>query len=420
METTLLKVTAAEGSAPEEALRERVGAGAPTPLRVAHLMPWPGLGGVATAQLRLALALEETVEVKSIAFCHGGRTRVAEMFADAGLETIGYEAGEFSYFHPKAFLRGSRAFLKLLREQKIDIVHTADLLGVYHAGLACKLARVPLVCHIRSNFEQMLWQYKPPLRAASHFVFVSNAVWRNFDAIYRVPERLGSVIYDWGPEPLDEASAEDARRRVRAEFRIESDAHVIGMIARVQPPKDFATLIRAVSEVVKSHTQARLLCVGEYDHPHCLEHYRELCSLAEELGVSERIIWAGLRNDVADLIRAMDVCVLSTHVEGMPLVLLEAMALRRPVIATRVGGIPELVTHEETGLLFEKNDWQELAREISMLIGDEDRAAQLARGGREHVRANFNKEKTVNKTRSVYARLMKGEQAKLAATARGL
>lgn len=405
----------------DEALREsRINGAARPPLRVAHLLPWPGLGGVATAALRLALALEETGELENVAFCHGRQTRVREMFDDAGLKTLGYEAGEFSYFHPQAYLRGSRNFLRLLREQKIDLVHTADLLGVYHAGLACRMARVPLVCHIRSNFEQMLWQYKPPLRLASHFVFVSEAVRKNFDTIYRVPEMRGTVIYDWGPDFHDEASDEDARRRVREEFQIEPDAPIVGMIARVQPPKDFETLIRAAGEVVKTHTRARLLFVGEYDHPHCLEHYRELCSLAEELGLSERIIWAGLRNDVADLIRAMDICVLSTHAEGMPLVLLEAMALKRPVIATRVGGIPELITHEETGLLFEKNDCQELAREISMLLDDEKRAGLLARKGQEHVRANFNKEKTVNRTRSLYARLTKGKRARLAATVRSL
>lgn len=395
-------------------------AGAHAPLRVAHLMPWPGLGGVATAALRLALALEETGEFRNVAFCHGGQTRVREMFDAAGLETIGYEAGEFSYRHPQAYLRGSREFLKLLREHEIDIVHAADLLGVYHAGLACRLARVPLVCHIRSNFEQMLWQYKPPLRLASHFVFVSEAVWRNFDTIYRVPEKRGTVIYDWGPDFQFEASGEDAGRRVRAEFRIEADAPIVGMIARVQPPKDFETLIRATGEVVKTHTRARLLFVGEYDHPHCLEHYTKLSSLAGELGLRERITWVGLRQDVSDLIRAMDVCVLSTHAEGMPLVLLEAMALRRPVIATRVGGIPELITHEETGLLFEKNDCHELAREISLLLDDRERAMKLARQGQEHVRAHFNREKTVNRTRSVYGRLTEGKQARRAATVRSL
>lgn len=388
-------------------------------MRVAHLLPWPGLGGVATAALRLARALEETGEVRSLAFCHGGRTRVREMFDAAGVETVAYEAGDFSYLHPKPFLRGTRAFLKLLREQEIDVVHTADLLGVYHAGLACKVARVPLVCHIRSNFEAMAWQYRPPLRLASHFVFVSEAVRRNFDSIYRVPQRRGTVIYDWSPDFPDEAKgAEEARRRVRAEFRIEEDAPVVSMIARVQPPKDFETLIRAAGEVVKRHARLRLLFVGEYDHPHCLEHYGKLRSLAEELKLSERIIWTGLRDDVPDLIRSTDVCVLSTHAEGMPLVLLEALALKRAVVASRVGGIPELITHEETGLLFEKNDYRELAREISMLLDDKERADHLARRGQEHVRANFNREQTVRQTRSLYARLTRGPRGALAAHVR--
>ncbi|HEV7842172.1 MAG TPA: glycosyltransferase family 4 protein, partial [Pyrinomonadaceae bacterium] len=209
METTALKNLIASSSEPrptESAVRESLGAGggASKPLRVAHVLPWPGLGGVATAALRLACALEETGEFHNLAFCHGERNRVGEMFEGAGIETVGYEAGEFSYRHPSAYLRGTKRFLRLLREHKVDIVHAADLMGVYHAGLACSLARVPLVCHIRSNFEDMLWQYKPPLRAASHFVFVSEAVWQNFDTIFRVPRKRGTVIYDWGPDASHE------------------------------------------------------------------------------------------------------------------------------------------------------------------------------------------------------------------------
>lgn len=424
METATLKNLNASSSEPrmaESAVLESVravGEGASNSLRVAHVMPWPGLGGVATAALRLACALEETGEFRNLAFCHGGRTRVGEMFEGAGIETVGYEAGDFSYRHPSAYLRGTRRFQRLLREYKIDIVHSADLMGVYHAGLACTLARVPLVCHIRSNFEDMLWQYKPPLRAASHFIFVSQAVWQNFDTIFRVPRKRGTVIYDWGPDASDEESAGVARARVREEFQIETDAPVVGMIARVQPPKDFETLIRAMAKVVESHQSARLLIIGEYDHPHCLEHYRALQSLSEELRLGERIIWAGLRADVPDLIRAMDVCVLSTHAEGMPLVLLEAMALGCPVVATRAGGIPELITHEENGLLHEKNDYQGLARGILSLLDDRERAARIGRRGQEHVRANFNREKTINATRNLYARLKGAPHASLAADAR--
>ena len=417
METTVLNNPAAEADEVQGA-KAHARSGASLPLRVAHLLPWPGLGGVATAALRLATALEETGGFHNLAFCHGRETRVGRMFNEAGIETIEYEAGEFSYRHPTAYLRGSKRFLKLLREHRIDIIHSADLMGVYHAGLAARVARVPLVCHIRSNFEDFPRQYKPPLMATSHFVFVSEAVWRNFDTIFRVKEGRGSVIYDWGPEVSERDDAGLRRARVRAEFNIEPDAPVIGMIARVQPPKDFDTLVRAMAEVVRSHPNARLVAVGEYDHPHCAEHHRKLCALVEELGLSERVIWTGLREDVPDVIRAMDVCVLSTHAEGLPLVLLEAMALACPVIATRVGGIPELITHGETGLLHEKNSSDELARGILSLLDDPARRAQLGHRGQEHVRMNFNREKTINATRHLYARLTNASHAPLAANVR--
>lgn len=424
MENTVLKNLTAETdvarAAQELVLDSKARSGAFKPLRVAHVLPWPGLGGVATAALRLASALEETGEFHNLAFCHGGLTSVGQLFNDAGIEMVGYDAGEFSYRHPVPYLRGTKSFLRLLKEHRIDLIHSADLMGVYHAGLASRLARVPLVCHIRSNFEDFPAQYKPPLKAASHFVFVSEAVWRNFDTIFRVKRKHGTVIYDWGPEVRNEAVATRARARVREEFRIESDAQVIGMIARVQPPKDFETLIRAVAEVVKSHARARLLVVGEYEHPHCVEHHRRLCRLIEEMGITEHIIWAGLREDVPDMIRAMDVCVLSTHAEGMPLVLLEAMALGCAVAATRVGGIPELIVQDESGLLHEKNNYKELARDISSLLDDPERAARLGRRGQEHVRSNFNQEKTINATRNLYARLTATSRTPLAMNVRNL
>jgi glycosyltransferase involved in cell wall biosynthesis len=420
METTLLKNRV--GDATDTRLAQeasaRPGKGALLPVRVAHLLPWPGLGGVATAALRLAAALEETGEFHNLAFCHGKGTKVERMFAGAGIETVEYEAGEFSYRHPAEYLRGTSRFLKLLREHKIELLHSTDLMGVYHAGLACRLARVPLVCHIRSNFEDFPRQYKPPLRAASHFVYVSKAVWKNFDTIFRVRENRGSVIYDWGPEAREREDIEALRERVRAEFGIDSNAPVVGMIARVQPPKNFETLVRAHAEVTRAHERARLLLVGEYDHPHCVEHYRRLRALVDELGLSERVIWAGLRDDVASLIRAMDVCVLSTHAEGMPLVLLEAMSLGCPVVATRVGGIPELIKHGETGLLHEKDNSRELAESVLSLLNDPERAARLGRRGQEHVRLNFNRQKTIDATRNLYARLTGGARLSLAVNTR--
>jgi glycosyltransferase involved in cell wall biosynthesis len=121
-----------------------------------------------------------------------------------------------------------------------------------------------------------------------------------------------------------------------------------------------------MAEVVKAHSRARLLFVGEYDHPHCLEHYQKLCALISELNLKEQVIWAGLRSDVDEVIRAFDICLLSTHAEGMPLVLLEAMAAGCPVIATRVGGIPELA-RPENSILVPPSEPEALARALRVL-----------------------------------------------------
>lgn len=379
------------------------------PLRVAHVLPSPGLGGVVTAQCRVARAIEESSDLQSLAFCHGGETTpAAQVFRKASIHTVGYEMGEYSYRRPLPYVRGTMRMARALREHRIDLVHSADLMGAFHAGPASKLARVPLICHIRSNFEDFLTRYKHPLRTVDHFIFVSHAVWENFDKIFPVPASRGSVIYDWGADDASENPEMMAttRARVRESFGIKEGAPVIGMIARVQPPKDFETLLEAMAQVAALKPEARLLIVGEYEHPHCIEHHRHLRRLIEERGIVQNIIWAGLRTDVPDMIRAMDISVLCTHTEGMPLVLLEAMAQGVPVVATRVGGIPELISDGENGLLHEDGNASDLARQLLRLLNDKREATALGERGRVHVREHFSREQTTKALRTLYSRLI--------------
>ncbi len=148
----------------------------------------------------------------------------------------------------------------------------------------------------------------------------------------------------------------------------------------------FLTLARAARRVVARHPDARFVLVGDHEQePAYREHYVRVRRELAEQGVADRFIFTGFRRDVPRLVAAMDVFVLCTHFEGLPLVLLEGMAQGKPTVATAVDGVPELVRHGETGLLHRHEDDEELARHIAHLLDDRELAARLGAAGRAAV-----------------------------------
>jgi glycosyltransferase involved in cell wall biosynthesis len=243
------------------------------------------------------------------------------------------------------------------------------------------MAGVPVVCHVRNRHDQISRRDQVFLRPVHRWVFVSQDTWRRFS--YRVPPRAGTVVYDGIDVPaLRTAEA----RAAREELGIPAGAPVIGMVARVSPQKDFLTLARAARRVVARHPDARFVVVGDYEQePAYREHYGRVRRELADQGVAEHFVFTGFRRDVPRLVAAMDVFVLCTHFEGLPLVLLEGMAQAKPTVATAVDGVPELVRHDETGLLHRHEDDEELARHVLHLLDDRATADRLGAAGRHAV-----------------------------------
>ena len=132
---------------------------------------------------------------------------------------------------------------------------------------------------------------------------------------------------------------------------------------------------------------------------------------ANQLKLTKNITWTGFRRDVPDILRALDAMVLATHTEGMPLILFEAMTVAVPVVATRVGGVPEIVEDEETGLLHEHGDADGLARAMLRLIDDPALAANLGESGLHFVRRRFSRERTIEAVHGLYMNLVGARRA---------
>lgn len=353
-------------------------------------MPWPCVGGVERATARMARWTEGD-EFKHIAFCLKEARPVAEMFEQEGIEVVEYEAAEPSYRHPKDYLSASSELARKLKEHRVDLMHCADLLAAHRSTLAALIARVPVISHIRGRFEEISRRDRSFLLPVKRFVFVSENTRQAFG--HQVGAERGVVIYD-GIDVKERD--EHAEQSVRAEFDIPKDAKIVGMVARVAPAKDYPTLIRAAARVCALQPNVRFLIVGEHSGVEAYrEHFEEVSRLIEENGLAPYFIFTDFREDVQRLTAAMDVFALSTHMEGLPLVILEAMAQGRAVVATAVGGIPEIVRHEETGLLFQHEDDEQLAAQLISLLSDEEKRERLGRAGCEFVKANFGLERFV-------------------------
>ena len=371
---------------------------------VAHVLPWPSVGGTEWATLRVAQAVEAE-GFRSVAFCLTGAGPVREMFRAAGFETAEYEAVEPSYRRPKDYLRASWRLAREFRRRGVALVHCADVAAGYYTALAGRLAGAPVLCHVRNRFDDLSRRDQSFLRPVSRFAFVSRDTWRHF--ALKVGPGRGAVVYDGFDAAPCPAAGDDARG-VRRELGVPDDCKLIGMVARVAPQKDYRTLARAAARVAAAYPRVRFVVVGDYEAEEAhRRHYEDVRGWLRESGVTPHFIFAGFREDVARVLNAMDVFVLCTHHEGLPLVLLEAMAQALPVVATAVDGIPELVRDGETGLLHAHEDDAGLAAHLTSLLRDEARARALGEAGRRFVRSNFNQEQFARSMAELYRDLLR-------------
>jgi glycosyltransferase involved in cell wall biosynthesis len=365
---------------------------------IAHILPYPSVGGTEHATLRIAKAVDPS-RFASIAFCLPDAEPVRAIVTDTGIPCATYDPPVPSYRHGAAFLRSSVRLARDLVRRQVDLVHCADLLAAHQVALAGRLAGLPVLCHIRNRFEEISRRDRSFLWPVHRFVFVSQNTWRHF--AYDVSADRGTVIYDGIDVPPSTDGAED-RHSVRREFNIPDRAPIIGMMARVAPQKDFATLARAAVRILQTEPEARFLVAGDFASRDNHEHYQRVRSDLQACGVAEAFIFTGYRKDVPRLLNSLDVFVLSTHCEGLPLVILEAMARGKPVVATAVDGIPEIVQDTESGLLFPHQDHETLAAHIVGLLRNGVWARRLGEAGRRLVRTAFSRTQFAAGMNAVY------------------
>ena len=279
-------------------------------------------------------------------------------------------------------LRVLPRLIRLMRRRRIDAVVTVGTGGdkMFWGRLAAYAAGVPVICSALHSTGlpdrvERLNRLLAPLTDA--FVAVAEPHARYIAEHEGCPARKVVVI----PNGVDTDRFRPRwpDQRLRRELGLPDAAPVVAIIAALRPEKNHALFLEASARVRAELPEARMLVVG--DGP-CRA---ELESLAERLGLAGAVHFAGTRRDVPEILSIVDLVVLSSHMEANPVCLLEAMACEKPVVATAVGSVGEVVHDGRTGRLVAPGDAEAMARCIVELLRDPPRAAAMGRAGREAV-----------------------------------
>lgn len=187
---------------------------------------------------------------------------------------------------------------------------------------------------------------------------------------------------------------------LRRRFEIPSDAHVIGMVANFSSVKDHELFVRIAAELVKRRTDVHFLLVGTGPRREAIKR------IVARAGLGEQVTFLATTAELPDLFQVMTVSVLCSHVEGLPNVVMESMAAGTPVVASRVGGIPEIIEDGVTGALIETRDPKTFANAIEGFLDDEELRGTVAQAGATRVAREFTIERMARAYRLVYAELL--------------
>lgn len=302
----------------------------------------------------------------------------------------------------KGELKAWRPLLSLLTNERIDVLHAHMFGSNVWGALLGRLAHVPVVIA-----HEHVWSFRGnPLRrlldrhVVGRFATVVLAV--SQDCRRKMIEIEGlapdKVLYvPNGIPPLPPPTG----RSVRQELGISKDDPVIGSIAVLRPQKAIHLLLRATAELRRRFPRLRTLVAGDGPERASLERQ------ARALGLEGVVVFLGYRDDVPDLLAALDVFVSTSSFEGSPLALLEAMAAGRPIVATAVGGVPDLIEHGIHGLLVPPGDSHAIAEAIALLLEESDRRRMMGEAGRERQRREFQIDVMVRRLEDLYVELFR-------------
>jgi L-malate glycosyltransferase len=333
--------------------------------------------------------------------CLDGVGPLGEQLADEGFAVLDLKR------RPGLDLSVARRIRQAVVDHRIDLLHAHQYTPFFYAALSRRLSASPPILfteHGRHYPDQRkikrVLANRLLLKSSDRITAVGHFVKRALIDNEGIAQSRIEVIHN-GIDPADFPPADpDSRARARATLGIGENCPLVMQVARFHSVKDHDTAVRAFALVTEKISNARLCLIGDGEQRQALE------AMSAELAIHDHVLFTGVRADVTDLLPAADLFVLSSLSEGISVTLLEAMAVGLPIVATEVGGNPEVVEHDVTGLLSPRSDFRALAENLTALLQDSARRKAFGDAGRARLLERFTQERMHRGYINLYAKLL--------------
>jgi len=368
---------------------------------ILHYIETSGPGGAETVLLNIARSIDKN-RFKPTVVLHKSRW-LHEQLLKSGIKT---EIIPSKRSWDILFLVN---FIRYCRRHKIDLIHSHLFGANLYSCIAGTTLRIPVIATFHNELffqgrsEKFMALKSMIIRNfASKMVFVAEYMKNEYLEYFNFPGNKLLTIYNGiklnnGIDNVDGSS-------LRKELGVLNDDLLVGHIANLRAPKGHQYLVEAASHVCERIPHARFLLIGDEGDGTIK---KEIEDFIAKTGLKENIKLLGFRKDVNKLLQLIDIFVLSSTSEGLPLSVIEAMASSKPVVATNVGGLPEIVVLDQTGYLVEPGNAKALADKLIFLLENKALRDQMGRAGRKVVEERYSLPIMIRNYQSLYEELAK-------------
>jgi glycosyltransferase involved in cell wall biosynthesis len=370
------------------------------PLNILQTCFSPSWGGLEMQALEVTKHLRNRGHQVWLACCNG--SRLQQESERLGISTISLPVK--GYVHPILVHRLKTFLVK----EKIQIIHSQlskDLATVVPA-MKFTGRHIPIILskRIGSGIMKKTSFHRFTYGNVSKVLAISSLIHRNvIETTPILPEKV-ITLHDavdtnqFSPSRVD-------RDRVRKEFRYTNEQVVIGFVGRFSPGKGQEEFIEAAAVLKKQYPILRFLMVGEesYGEP---QYFHDMKAMASRLGLDDVVTFAGFRRDIPEVMASFDIFAMPSHAESFGVVLIEAMAMERPVVSTNNDGILDIVVDGVTGIYVNPRNSAELASALSKLVDDPSLREHYGKAGRKRVLELFDQSKQISKIEQIYTDLL--------------
>jgi glycosyltransferase involved in cell wall biosynthesis len=359
-------------------------------MNILYIRPFLENGGATAYILQLAEGLSARGHKSVAATCGGEQQGRMARFG------IVYDRIPLSPSTPFHWAAALPAILRIVRREQIDLINTHHRFAALVGKSAARLARIPFVStmqEIKGNRGRLT-----RLGLGNQMITLSTAIKQHIITNYQMPADQISVI-PMGVE-IPPALSSQQRTALIQSIGLDGRAPIIACIGRLSSEKGQIYLLQAIPAVLASYPNAQFLFVGEGpDRP-------ELEARAAQLGLTANLFFLGWRNDVQDLIGLADFLVVPSLTEGLGIVIIEAFAQKKSAIATNVGGILDIVTPQENGILVPAGNSSEISEAVISFLRNPAQVSTFAQKGYELVNKHFSKQKMIEQTEVLFQSLV--------------